>query len=403
MPRAPGDTTLQSKSKTGVSTFRSKNGAISTSSQTSTVFIDGISGYPKGARAKISGRLWIYPTTYAHNSRKIIQGVASFRNNYADGRWDEYREEVPAINTFVTTTLDVPYNKMDVATKYNVTSAAQVKALTKIGDAKANIGEDLATYLQTVRMFKSKASLLHEILSNFKKGSLGKYAKRSARNLAKSGDKKAAKAYLEYVYGWKPLVSDLYGVYEILKQYSNGVRPLIIHGHGSQHQSSTTDFGTKVTFSGPITGLLTDEYKGTCDLYARVDPNYIALRILNQLGLLNPASFAWELTPWSFVVDWFVPIGPLLAAFTAPIGLNFVSGTYAARVSRTVQGQLHVGGKAATAVSFEDRPCEFTVTDELYDRIALSTWPFPTPYLNLNPLSGDRSYKALALAIAKLR
>lgn len=28
-----------------------------------------------------------------------------------------------------------------------------------------------------------------------------------------------------------------------------------------------------------------------------------------QMGLLNPLSVAWELTPFSFVVDWFIPIG----------------------------------------------------------------------------------------------
>jgi hypothetical protein len=31
-----------------------------------------------------------------------------------------------------------------------------------------------------------------------------------------------------------------------------------------------------------------------------------------QLGLLDPASVLWEITPYSFVVDWFVPFGTYL-------------------------------------------------------------------------------------------
>jgi hypothetical protein len=34
--------------------------------------------------------------------------------------------------------------------------------------------------------------------------------------------------------------------------------------------------------------------------------------VARQLGLLDPLSVAWELLPWSFVIDWFIPIGAYL-------------------------------------------------------------------------------------------
>jgi hypothetical protein len=35
---------------------------------------------------------------------------------------------------------------------------------------------------------------------------------------------------------------------------------------------------------------------------------------MQSLGLLNPEVVAWELLPWSFVIDWFIPIGDYLQA-----------------------------------------------------------------------------------------
>jgi hypothetical protein len=34
-----------------------------------------------------------------------------------------------------------------------------------------------------------------------------------------------------------------------------------------------------------------------------------------SLGLTNPASIAWEVVPYSFVIDWFLPVGAYLAAW----------------------------------------------------------------------------------------
>lgn len=41
------------------------------------------------------------------------------------------------------------------------------------------------------------------------------------------------------------------------------------------------------------------------------------------LGLTNPAAIAWELVPFSFVVDWFIPIGNFLNSWTDFLGLRF--------------------------------------------------------------------------------
>lgn len=51
--------------------------------------------------------------------------------------------------------------------------------------------------------------------------------------------------------------------------------------------------------------------RGTTHLRAAFDIEVIndSLLTLDQCGLINPLSVAWELVPFSFVVDWFLPIG----------------------------------------------------------------------------------------------
>ena len=41
----------------------------------------------------------------------------------------------------------------------------------------------------------------------------------------------------------------------------------------------------------------------------------------------NPLLTAWEKVPYSFVVDWFIPIGDFIAQYSATDGLSFISGT----------------------------------------------------------------------------
>jgi len=49
---------------------------------------------------------------------------------------------------------------------------------------------------------------------------------------------------------------------------------------------------------------------------------------VSQLGLVNPAEIVWEMMPYSFIADWFVPIGPWIGSLTADIGYTFKGGSY---------------------------------------------------------------------------
>jgi len=47
------------------------------------------------------------------------------------------------------------------------------------------------------------------------------------------------------------------------------------------------------------------------------------LFLANRVGLINPASIAWEVLPFSFVVDWFTGLGNAIDGFTDLAGLSY--------------------------------------------------------------------------------
>lgn len=399
--RSPGNTTPISIAGNGQWKYCIGT-SCSTLTRTGPIVIDNRPSYNKSQHKQVGGRFWKSPTNYCHNSRVVtLPGAAFVKQGQVT-----ITETNPSLSQYIDLSGNGTIPSLQGRIYPNLWNAAMVKALNSIADNKAGLGEDLATYAQTVRMFTSKGQALGNLLGAFKRDP----RMRNFRKRPPGGGvpKKVSDAYLEYVYGWKPLVSDLYGIIQLVKQYSSGIKPIIVHGHGKMDQSTTSALiRYKPGQSGAnaqnyIVGTTTSVVKVRCDLYARVDPNLIAFRILNQLGLLNPLSLEWELVPWSFVVDWLLPIGPWLQSLTAPIGLNFVSGSVAERVSRLHLGKigLIIDGYPNPEV---DQPIPFTAVDELYNREALATWPTPLPYIDLNPLRGDRALKALALTISNLK
>jgi hypothetical protein len=69
-----------------------------------------------------------------------------------------------------------------------------------------------------------------------------------------------------------------------------------------------------------------------------------ALQKLKSVGLTNPLEIAWEVVPYSFVVDWMLPIGDAISAIDYDAGLDFLSGSLTQRIDTeyTLVGQTKV-------------------------------------------------------------
>jgi len=362
----------------------------------------------KGQVVLLGGKPFRKATSYSIWNKSLQVDSPFYRSGYQLNSWDGSRKDGWTRSDYETGYL---CSNASPAIPSDLPSGdrerAIVECLNKIADQKANLGEGLATLGQTIRMLRNPCqSLLDGILSAKRDRSLKPYMYKSFRDMIKQGvDKTLANRYLEYVYGWAPLMSDIYGLVELAKKQSQG--PLIVHAKSTFNTTKFKGQGQWTYLSDTMHRVASSnqERRVACSIWASVNPNYSGGRALNQLGLLNPVSLAWELVPWSFVIDWFVPIGPVLNALTAPAGLDFITGYVSNRVSSTDIFDYQtwsLGEMPFTAIT-QTSPCNPRVTHERYDREALGGWPQPRLYLQPDPFKGDHFLKALALGISNLK
>lgn len=132
--------------------------------------------------------------------------------------------------------------------------------------------------------------------------------------------------WLEYRYGWQPLLGSIQNGLELLSHQRSF--PEFIRGTGGgTYKARSVDHINSSVMHCDVDAHLHVTLKG------RVVLNNPDLYRLNQYGLVNPLSTAWELVPFSFVVDWFVKVGDYLSNLTDWVGITFndLSVTYSAR------------------------------------------------------------------------
>lgn len=212
---------------------------------------------------------------------------------------------------------------------------------------------------------------------------------RSTRSSVRSKADFASNAWLELQYGWKPLLSDIDSAAEDLASaWEKDPSDIIVRGSGRSKGSAKPN----ITIDGSFSANITTRVGYNC--YARViDSN---LRTRSGLGLANLSEVAWELVPFSFVVDWLVPIGPFLSALNATEGLTFTSG------SKTVKTSVSVSALVKSSVNYvPEHALAYDYTHKQFDRTTISDFPSASEVLrvkNLNEVfSTSHTLSALAL------
>lgn len=399
--RPPKDTAIKNRSFVGTRSEYTNGTPGFTTSGSYQYERDERPSYPYGAKSTLpGGSNWISPTAYSHTSWTMSPPGVTAAANYRDSSnrrvsvLDTGRDASVIIGAWSNVLSSIPQDARNEAV---------TKALNSIADQKINVGENLGTFNQTLGMFTGRAAKLNALLhSGLKNKSLRPYLRRTGRSVRRNQStlNNAAGLYLEYVYGLKPLMDDVYTGYKLLQD--EAVKSLLLIGEGSASRTQAGKPNQKLTTSYAYCERLsaTSTVKVKCKLHARIDPNHKGLRALNQFGLLNPLGLAWDLVPYSFVLDWFIPIGPVLYALSAPAGLIFVGGSTAGR--RTEVHTFKYSCFGPTAKLDQDSPAFPVVTLEGYERVPHSSWPLPGIWASPNPFSGDRPLKALALSIASL-
>lgn len=227
------------------------------------------------------------------------------------------------------------------------------------------------------------------------------------RDLSVSIPKTFSQWWLEISYGWMPLLSDAEDSAKLLAHHLNDPPPTRTRAtlkKGSSYRRVTrwqwcpdaTDYSAEWWEGEGVPGVKyaigTAKAVHKAQLIAKWREGGDSLPKL--LGLTTLESAIHELTPWSFVVDWFIPIGDWLAARGYAQGLQ---GSFVRSDKRTLVSDTPLGDFTMTSGGTGRIPHKKVVN---FDRLILSTLEVPKP--TFKPLSKSLSWRHCVNAVALL-
>lgn len=258
---------------------------------------------------------------------QAITSAPNFTGNWAEYRWDGYPNYGSPLSI----------NPPSASVLSSARNLAIRKFLQNVNDIRTSVegGQLLGEWKETVGAITNPLGALRKFtvrhVLNAKKrirriqnSHGGRSRNRRGSKAAQSRNKAVAEAlsntYLEFVFGWIPLVKDVNAaVIGLLDRYDQPDRT-IIKGHqrvgydGTNTEVQLFNNGSATAYQSLLT-ISEVDYR----FRASVKTGAVngVRSVSRTLGLL-PERFlptVWELIPYSFVVDYFVNIGDIIASY----------------------------------------------------------------------------------------
>jgi len=281
------------------------------------------------------------------------------------------------------------------ALRFAARDAAVASCYNKINKQSVHIGNMVAERAKSFSMIADIAKQLSGILTLKRKAGVGFLH----RDDLSSTMRQTSSDFLAFQYGVKPLLSDAYGIGSSLARLTE------------------TDATDKIVVRSSITRKDESVTKGTTSngsqvirrVHCKVTVSYVleyklkngALANLQSLGLVNPAEIAWEVLPWSFVVDWFIPVSNYIHSFSADFGLEFVTGTRVETL--TTRYTTEIFGKCPESIVGAARDYEVVASGskQTESKIRIVLTEPPVPYLPSfkSPFSTTHVLNSIALLL----
>lgn len=275
------------------------------------------------SRRKPTG--WISPTAYSLLRREVNlaygQHHLQVSGKYPAGSWSRYEGVVGWSGAFngLNHFDECLSETAALAVPSYLANACLIAARNKLKDQSVDLGSAWGERKQTMRQLGDAATSIARAARDLQRGQV----RNAMRQLGISNKKREPRGsnwvqkYLGLEYGWKPLLSDIYGsVHALSKRPTGDWRITAKSGRTEKtYTSKLTSFPARYD---PYVGTVVVERKA----FVRIDalPRNDLTMSLSSLGLLNPLNVGWEVLPYSFVVDWIVPIGSWLNSLDAGLG-----------------------------------------------------------------------------------
>lgn len=268
------------------------------------------------------------------------------------------------------------------------------KLRSKVAGSDFNTGVFLGESREAVKMIGQKASQIARALRYAKRGQLVDAAKalgvspraslrpqhrRKGRETSPGAT--AASNWLELQYGWLPLLKDVHGGAEFLAHHLNV--PLKKRYRVRRLAKGTAQSASPVNYSLG---------SGFCETRGQLIAIVSEADVAQLTGLQDPATIAWELLPFSFIADWFVPVGSWLSSrgLRSALTGTFIKTLYRVNYAR---GYVETPHSYPYAVPKDYETREVTVSRQVTSELAV---PMPS----VVPLNEVLSWKRAANAVA---
>jgi hypothetical protein len=276
---------------------------------------------------------------------------------------------------------------------YETRMKLELAARLDVRNKKVELGASIGERKDTAEMFQDTLGRVGRAFAHFRH----KNFKLAARELG-IGWKKTPSNWLQWQYGWKPLLGDVHKACEELNRKDNENPERTILKAVAKDSVTVTDWGTDSGGPG-INHFWSQTEKRDCAVrfYYTVDTSMDFFRNLDEWGVLNPLSIAWELTPFSFVVDWALPIGDYINALTSTVGYSFRGGARTEFTTRTTRDWYT--GKPDAVARDSNINAQASWTSKRFIR---STYPyFPYPDIEgIANLQGSDDANVIATRVA---
>lgn len=246
-----------------------------------------------------------------------------------------------------------------------------------------DLGVALAEIHSTKRMIKAVGDVRHYASGRWSSSSVG-------------SSKDVANGWLQWQYGWKPLMSDIFGIAdESIRVVINRLERV----RGRAKLPITDDnprFKRTVQTQQPFV-VRKGEGVQACTISIVYEVPQFDLA---RWSSLNPVSLAWELIPFSFVADWFFDVGSYLRAMeTATLYcLRFQSGYVSELYAwNGVEDVDPTWKNVVTTTTYTFPYASSTVRERHFRRTKLTSYPLPRLPSFQTDLSSTRLLSAAAL------
>lgn len=206
-------------------------------------------------------------------------------------------------------------------------NAGYEKFKAKAIGEESQLGTTFAEWKDSLGMITNRATTLYGAYRELRRGNFRRFLNqlrtrpkgRHRSKIRNTGDEVSG-LWLEYHFGWSPLLGDIYGACQVMSDPvpSGFPQKVVIKKAGIDKRNDQ-----EVT------------WRAVCSVGGGVVITNPNLALASRLGLINPAQVAWELIPFSFVADWAFDISLFIGSFSDFAGMDVIGGWHSGVLKST--------------------------------------------------------------------